>query len=416
MSATAVLVPHRSQVTWERVASRRVTVIWALLYFNVLGSATGGLLHLPHKGAQLLTQGALVAALILALSINRNAFVRSSWFLGLYTLLAVVTLMMSVRFVSLGTAYRGFRLLAFLVVLWLLTPWWRSQRMVLLRSHLLALSVTLATLLLSFLVSPSKAFSINYGTVRLQDVIWPIPTTKVAHFMAVFVGLLTVLLLCGYVKRAPALLGIALGSVALIATHTRTALAGLVAGLLVACVSLVLRRRRVRRAFGVVLIVMLAALPLSPFIKSWLTRGESSSAISTLSGRTKVWPLVLTEARPETNKILGSGMTNDSLINQYPAVDGLPIDSSWLATYQNQGVVGWVLEALMFLFLLLLACMRPRGPTSAMALFLVVYCLVSSFTQSGMGEASNYLLELTLAASLLVPRSSEAPLGTPSLP
>ncbi len=45
-------------------------------------------------------------------------------FLGLYSLLGITSLMVSVRFVSFGTAYRGFRLLAFLAVLWLLTPWW----------------------------------------------------------------------------------------------------------------------------------------------------------------------------------------------------------------------------------------------------------------------------------------------------
>jgi hypothetical protein len=34
-------------------------------------------------------------------------------------------------------------------------------------------------------------------------------------------------------------------------------------------------------------------------------------------------------------------------------------------------------------------------------LFLIVYCFVASFTESGMGDASTYLMDLTLAASLL---------------
>ena len=37
-----------------------------------------------------------------------------------------------------------------------------------------------------------------------------------------------------------------------------------------------------------------------------------------------------------------------------------------------------------------------------MALFLIIYCLFASFTETGMGEASPYLLDLTVAASLLV--------------
>jgi hypothetical protein len=39
----------------------------------------------------------------------------------------------------------------------------------------------------------------------------------------------------------------------------------------------------------------------------------------------------------------------------------------------------------------------------ALALFLITYCLVASFTEVGFTDVSTYLLELTLAASLLVP-------------
>lgn len=405
MITPASLVGNRSATSNEAALARRLMLIWGLLYFNVLGSPPGSLLHIPHKGAQVLTQGALVAALVLALTVNRRILVRPSWFLGLYTLLGVLTLMMSVRLVGLGTAYRGFRLLAFLAVLWLLTPWWNDRRMLLLRAHVLALLATLASLLVGIVLSPRNAFSINFGTVRLRDIIWSIPTTRVAHLMAILVGLLVLALLSGNVRRKPALVIIFLGLAAIIATHTRTALAGLALGLLVACLSLFFRRRRIRRAFAALLVVVMAALPLSPLIKSWLIRGENNTALVSLSGRTKVWPLVLSEARPETNKILGSGLTNDSVINQAPALDGLPIDSGWFATYQNQGLVGCVLEAILFGLLLLLALLRPRGPTSAMALFLIVYCFVDSFTQTGIGEASIALLDLVLAASLLVPRS-----------
>ena len=105
-------------------------------------------------------------------------------------------------------------------------------------------------------------------------------------------------------------------------------------------------------------------------------------------------------ATSETNKIFGSGLSNGSVIGQSPAVNGLPIDSSWIATYQDQGIVGDVLEGVMFLVLLVRRLLRPRGPARAMALFLIMYCLFASFTETGMGEASTYLLDLTVAASL----------------
>jgi hypothetical protein len=105
---------------------------------------------------------------------------------------------------------------------------------------------------------------------------------------------------------------------------------------------------------------------------------------------------VLSEQRPETNKIFGSGMTNDEAA-------GLAIDSSWLATYQNQGLVGDVLIGSIFIFMLINAFLRPRGPARAMALYLIVYCIIASFTESGMGEASQYALDMAVAASLLLP-------------
>ena len=80
-----------------------------------------------------------------------------------------------------------------------------------------------------------------------------------------------------------------------------------------------------------------------------------------------------------------------------------PIDSSWLSTYQDQGLVGDVLDGLVLLSLLIVALISPRGPGRAVALFLVVYCTVESFTQTGLGEPSDDLLDLAVAMSLLMP-------------
>jgi O-antigen/teichoic acid export membrane protein len=386
---------------------RRVKVVWALLFLNVLAFAKAPMvIAIPHKYGQLLTQGSLIAALVVAFTINRKGSIRPNLFLFLYTLLGITTFMMSIRLVGLGTTYRGFRLVLFLAVLWLLTPWWRDRGLILLRSQIRFLQLILASLVLGLFVAPGKAMALNYGGARLTGVIWPIPPPQVAHYMAELTGLTILLWLCGIVARRQALVIIVPAFLALVATHTRTALIGMMLGVVVAALSLVISSRRVRRVFGITLVVLVTViLPLSPVISSWLVRGQSSSELTHLSGRTKVWPLVLSESRPETNKIFGSGLTNDSLMNSSPTMNGLPIDSSWLATFQNQGIAGWLLEGAMFLVLILTAVLRPRGPTRALALFFIVYCLFSSFTESGMGEPSSYLLDLTIAASLLVPRS-----------
>ena len=49
----------------------------------------GSLLPIPHRIAQLMTQGSLFVALVLALSINPRMRMRPNWFLGLYTVLAI---------------------------------------------------------------------------------------------------------------------------------------------------------------------------------------------------------------------------------------------------------------------------------------------------------------------------------------
>ena len=100
--------------------------------------------------------------------------------------------------------------------------------------------------------------------------------------------------------------------------------------------------------------------------------------------------------------IFGSGLSNDAVNgSSNPAMNGLPIDSSWISIYQDQGIFGDVLVGAVFLLLLLTALCRARGPTRALALFLIVYCMIAGISESGLGGVSPYLLDLTVAASLV---------------
>ena len=362
------------------------------------------MIPIPHKIGQLLTQGALALAFVLALTINRRVWIRANLFLSLYTVLAVVSLAMSIRFIGLGSTYRAVRLLGFVAVLWMLTPWWGRRDHLLLRCQVRVLVIILITTFAGLALSPHKALALNFGAKRLTGVIWPIPPTQIAHYMAELTGLTLLMWLCGMISRRHALVVAVPAFVGLLASHTRTALLGLVLGLLAGTLSMVSTNRRVRRGLAsAIVVIVVTVVPLAPVVSSWLVRGQSSSQLTDLSGRTKVWSLVLAEQRPDSQKIFGSGLSNGSLEDSSTALNGLPIDSSWIATYQDQGLVGIVLEVLMFVTLLGIALFRPRGPTRALALFLIVYCLCASFNESGMGQASTYLLDLTVAASLLVP-------------
>ena len=98
--------------------------------------------------------------------------------------------------------------------------------------------------------------------------------------------------------------------------------------------------------------------------------------------------------------IFGYGLSNK-------ASNGLPIDSNWLAAYFDLGLVGVTICAALLLYVLVSAYFQPRTPQRALALFLATYLLVTSLTETGLSDASVYLLELALAASLLVPSVTE---------
>ena len=134
-----------------------------------------------------------------------------------------------------------------------------------------------------------------------------------------------------------------------------------------------------------------------------IARGEGTHQLTSLTGRTKFWGPLLAFPRTKFQEILGFGLSNASF-------NGLPIDSNWLASYQEQGLFGVAVCAAILIFLLVTAYFQPRGAQRALALFLVTYCLVASFTEVGFTDASMYLLDLTLAASLLV--SSAADMGS----
>lgn len=372
---------------------RRIAWVWALLLLNVLSYSTGPMVvHIPSKLGKVLTQGSLLLALLLALSANPKLRVRRSAFLGLFSVLAATSTMMSLRFVSVGTDYRAVRLLLFLGTLWLVTPWWGSDRMVLLRAQMATFSVAIASVVLGLILAHHRALSVGG---RLSGTIWPMPPTQVAHYAAEISGITIILWMCKQTSRRRFLLTVPVALLVLLLSHTRTALLAMVIGLVVAGSSLLTSRRRVRRTFTAVLLVVALSAPIAAStVSAFLARGQSSQQLTQLTGRTKVWAALLADPRPETNKILGSGLSNKGF-------KGLPIDNGWLAVYQDQGVVGDVLVGFMILVLILSAAYAPRGPTKAVALFLITYCLVAAFTETGLGDASTYSMDLAMAASLL---------------
>jgi O-antigen ligase len=211
----------------------------------------------------------------------------------------------------------------------------------------------------------------------------------------VLTGIAIVLGLCGVIRSRSATLLATVALAVLLLSHTRTALVALIAGIVCSMLTLVAVRRPVRRAAVVaVVLAALATTVLAPAVRSWYSRGQSSELVGKLNGRTVVWDELVKAPRSRLTEMFGMGLTNKSF-------NGLPIDNSWLATYQDQGLFGVAICIAIVVSLLLLAATRPRGPSLAIAVFLIVYCTIASFTETGLGDVSPYVLDLTLAAALL---------------
>ncbi|MDQ4142595.1 MAG: O-antigen ligase domain-containing protein [Actinomycetota bacterium] len=394
--APATLRTHGlAYVGAARAIERRITVIWGLLFFNVLAWIdVPTILPIPQRAAQVLTMGALALALLLTLTINRSLVIRPNVFLTLFTVLAMLSFVSSVRGeAGVGALFRCARLSAFLVVLWLLTPWWGRRDLLIARCHLRALLVVCSTVVLGALIAPSLGFSVGG---RLTGALWPIWPTAVAHFAAVATGLVLVSWFSGLLRAKPTALLALPGLAMVLLSQTRIAMVGLVAGVTASALTLLLVRRRVRQ----VAVVALAAVPvagvaLAPAISAWFTRGQSSEELANLTGRRQVWDLLLNAPRSEFTQWFGHGLSDKGFA-------GLPIDNSWLAIYHDQGLVAAALVGTLLILLILMAVHRGAGPARALAVFIVVFATVDSYTEVGLGDASPYLLDLAVAASLLV--------------
>jgi hypothetical protein len=398
-SSVAQLRPRRvaplptSGPASERLVRHRVGIVWGLLVLNAL-TYYGSALHIPHSVGKAITASALPAALIVALTVNRRLIIRPNVFLFLLSLLVVETIITSLQPQHIGTLYRTFRLGEYVFVLWLITPWWGRRDLLLVRYHLTALSVILGSVVLGLLVVPGHALAGK----RLQGALWAIPPPQVAHYAAIMFGLVVLLWLSGHLRGRPTLVVVVVAGAMLLLTHTRTALSALIVGFLVAGLSLITVKVRARKFFaGAGAVVAITILTLSSLITAYLTRGQNTQQLHNLTGRTEVWGPLLALPRDQFQMIFGFGLSNDS-----SPVNGLPIDSNWLSAYQEEGLIGVLVCAIILVFLLVAAYFQTNRVRRALAIFLVTYCLVASFTETAFLDVSMYLLDLTVAASLIV--------------
>lgn len=376
----------------ERSILRRVNVAWGLLFLNTMTFTGGSILHLPTSVGKGVAQAALPVALLVLLTVNPQLKLRPNAFLCIAGLLVMDAVLTAVQTHHADSIFLTLRLAGYAAALWLLTPWWGRNDMILLRVHLRWIYIALGLTGIGILASPGKAFAFNG---RLQGVIWPMTATQVGQYAAVAVGLTAFLWLGRQLSGRLSLAGITLGMTFLLLSHTRTAIVALVAGTVMAGMSLFVVNARVRKFFAAGLgVVAIAVIAAGGFMTTWLERGENAQGLLSLTGRTNFWALVLDEPRTTFQQIFGFGLSNAS-------IDGNPIDSNWLAAYQLEGYFGDIVCGMMLAFLLVKALFQSSGIRRAISLFIVTYCMVASFTEDALADASTYLLHLVIAASLL---------------
>ncbi|MEU3997062.1 O-antigen ligase domain-containing protein [Streptomyces fungicidicus] len=389
---------------------KAVGTAWGLLVLNTLGSAGAEtIVPLPRSLIQMVTMGALAAAFVLALAVNLRLRVRPSAFLLLLTLLLVPSVISSADLESgFGALFRCARLALFVGTLWLLSRWWDGGPGFV-RHHIRMYFLVLCSVAAGLVVSPGAAMPELYGG-RLVGALWPLTPPQIGQYAAVITGLSVLLLLGGRTDRRSAAL-VALPALVLLAlTHTRTATLGLLAGLILAIGSLVLTSAAARRFFTwAVACAAVAAVGFGSVLQAWFLRGQSQENFASLTGRAKVWDALLAAPRTTSEYVFGAGLGDKSF-------GGLPIDNSWLAVYHEQGVFGVALVAAAVAVLGGVALLRPPSLSRACAIFLISYCAIASYTEAGLGDASPYLLHLTVSASLLAAPAATTAVPAPDVP
>ncbi|MFD8325588.1 O-antigen ligase domain-containing protein [Streptomyces lydicus] len=391
-------------------SSKIVGTVWGLLILNTLGSAGAQtIVPLPRSLIQMVTMGALVAAFTLALAVNLELRIRPSAYVSLLTLLLVTSVISSANLGSgFGALFRCARLALFVGTLWLLSRWWDGGP-AFVRHHIRMYLAVLGSVAAGLVVSPGAALPDLYGG-RLVGDLWPLTPPQIGQYAAVITGLTVLLVLGRRTDRTSAAVVIVPSVVLLALTHTRTATLGLLLGLALAIGSLILTSAAARRFFAwAVLCAAVAAVAFSSALQAWFLRGQSQENFSNLTGRAKVWDALLAAPRTTWQQLFGMGMGDKSF-------GGLPIDNSWLAVYHEQGLIGIALVAAIIIVLGGVALLRPPSLPRACAIFLISYCAIASYTETGLGDASPYLLHLALAASLLAAPVAVTPLSTPEVP
>ncbi len=387
-----------SRTDLERIdarAGRFARTAWVLVFLAGLAwfiDEEGFLVVLPGRTEQI---GAFVlvgVASWLALRSNPRLTVGRTWFLVLLATLPTLALVGPLSGMSgIGAVIRSVRFFLALGIFALISWLWRTDAFDLVRSHLRLMRAMIAAAMISL------ALGLGFNSEgRLIAQIPALVPPQVGQFAAVGTGLAIIAAITKMPGARHNLAWITLGVIALLMSQTRTAMLALLVGLAIAVLSLITHFERARTiVLGLVLVSLPVYVLASGAAQTWFERGQSDDNLDTLTGRTKAWELVYEVERSQYTRLFGVGYGDKS-------IQGLPIDSGYIATFHEVGVVGVAVVVVIMAVLALRALLDPRPANRGFALFLVVYVAVASYTETGIGDISAYVMHIVLAFSIVV--------------
>lgn len=174
-------------------------------------------------------------------------------------------------------------------------------------------------------------------------------------------------------------------SAVLVATGSRTALLAFGISLL----AIVLHLRQVKPPVAAALIasvpIILSFIMFSPILQK-VTERESQGSDATLNSRTIAWSAVLEWPMESWEKWIGQGLSVKTVpvVGQY--WDSQVLDSSWISSLAQSGIIGTVLLAALCIFALVcsLRSKKLRSLTTPILLFI----FIRSFLENGLTESS----------------------------
>jgi hypothetical protein len=393
---SAVSLPTPPTTALTREERRLVTAVWFLLFGSSLAwsiSGPGWVVQIPSRIEQLGTAVALGAAAYLAYRANPRVKLGGSWHVVLYASVPAIALCAPLAGVGgPGTLFRASRFFVALAAMLLIAPLWQRDRWFLANTHARALRLLISAALLSYVLGKG----LNPDG-RLIAQVPALRAPQVGQFAAVLVGITAVQLIAGAPRLRRGPLWIALGTMAMLLSQTRTPLIALAIALGVALLMLCLTRLRARRLFACLVVAgPLLYVTLSPLARAYLRRNQSDAFLASLTGRRTAWEMVHEFPRTGFQELFGVGYGDKS-------IEGRPIDNGYLATYHELGKVGLAVTILVIAVLALraLACRRPAN--RALAVFLVTFVAIASYTETGIGDMSPYVMHLIVAGALVSP-------------